>query len=82
MNRTELFQIAEKHGIRQDKHKALAATRQELLAYYSSDQGQTEIMNAPRIPVEFNDDFPLPNLPVGRIVDLLMQEVEIYAKGC
>ncbi len=80
MNRRQLFQIAEKNGIRQYRTKALAATRQELLAYYKSEQGQEEIRNAPRIPVEFNDDFPLNEQPAELIVNLLMQEVENYAK--
>lgn len=81
MNRTELFQVARKHDIYRNTEKALAATKQELLAYYKSDQGQEEIRSAPQIPVEFNDNFPLSEQPVERIVSLLMQEVETYAKN-
>ncbi len=75
MNRTELFKIAKKHN------GNLAAIRQELLDYYRSEQGQEEIRNAPRIPVEFNNDFPLNDKPAELIVNLLMREVENYAKN-
>lgn len=81
MNRTELFQIAEKHGIKKNKQKALPAIRQELNNYFRSEQGQECLRNAPRIPVEQNGDFPLPDQPIDRIVTLLMQEVELYAEG-
>lgn len=81
MTRTELFQIADKHGIKRGEVKALVPIRKELLAYYTSEVGQEEIRSAPRIPVEFNESFPLSEQPATLIVNLLMQEVEYYAKN-
>lgn len=80
MNRTELFRIARKHGIQNKGKKVFAAIRQELLNYYRSEEGQKEIENS-CITVEFNDDFPLSAQPVERVVDLLMMEVEAYARN-
>jgi hypothetical protein len=79
VNRVELFQIAEKNGIRENAQRALVLTRQELIDYFNSEKGQQELSHY-RIYVEFNDDFPLAVQKVERVVDLLMMEVEAYAR--
>ncbi|MGD9663118.1 MAG: hypothetical protein AB7U63_17820 [Porticoccaceae bacterium] len=78
MSRSDLFTIAERHGIKTNRTQALAKLRQYLLDYYRSPEGQAEISAAPRIIVEPGNVFPLQDQNVEVIVDLLLQEVEGY----
>lgn len=78
LSRSDLFAMAEKHGIKANPSQALIRLRQELLDYYRSPEGQAEINSAPRITVEPGNIFPLQDQRIEVIVDLLLQEVEGY----
>lgn len=78
MSRSDLFTIAERHGIKTNRAQALAKLRQYLLDYYRSPEGQAEINTAPRITVEPGNVFPLQDQNIEVIVGLLLQEVEGY----
>ncbi|GAB7387354.1 hypothetical protein BSNK01_11900 [Bacillaceae bacterium] len=78
--REDLFAMAEKHGIRQNKSEALRLVREELMQYFQSPEGQEELRRLPRVYVDFNADFPLQDTQLQRVVDLLMPEVEKYAE--
>jgi len=78
MTRKELYDLAVKHGIKENKEKALESLRNELINHFQSEQGRRELNNAPRVIVEGNDMYPLQNNTIETIVDLLLKEVEMF----
>lgn len=78
MTREELFNIALRLGIKDDKEKAIHLLREELKEYFNSEEGMNFMQNSPRVYVDGNANFPLQDSHVNVIVDLLMKEVMDY----
>lgn len=75
-NRTDLNSLKEKHTRtigKGDKKLDRDSLREELIAYYNSEEGQRELKAAPRVTVEFQPNFPLQDQPVEVIVDMILQ---------
>lgn len=76
LNRSDFRKLKEKHMKDNGKgHKKLDrdSLREELIAYYKSEEGQRELKAAPRVTVEFQPNFPLQEQPVETIVDMILQ---------
>ena len=89
MTRTQLFELAEKHGLRgkgklthEEKAKRRAAMKAELVAYFKSPEGRAALERAPRVNITDEDgrslssDFPLQDQALERLADLIMQEID------
>jgi hypothetical protein len=78
MTRADLFNMALKLGIKDDREKALHLLREELKKYFNSDEGMNYLQNSPRVYVEGNNNFPLQDNHINVIIDLLIKEVAGY----
>ncbi|MHB8122587.1 MAG: hypothetical protein ACYDG4_10580 [Desulfuromonadaceae bacterium] len=76
LKRTDLNSLKEKHTKahgKGDKKLNKDSLREELIAYYNSEEGQRELKAAPRVTVEFQPNFPLQDQPIEVIVDMILQ---------
>lgn len=76
MNRSDLYNLAIKCGIKENKEKALMLMRERLIEYFNSSEGKEILAKAPKIIVEGGNGFVYQNRPVENIVNLILQEVE------
>ncbi|MCL6557463.1 MAG: hypothetical protein K6U74_01435 [Firmicutes bacterium] len=78
LKRTDLDYLKKKHTTGKGKNRKLDRDklREELIAYYKSEEGQRELKAATRVTVEHHPNFPLQDQPVEVIVDMIMQEFD------
>lgn len=75
-NRSDLKGMKERHTKghgKGDKRLDKDSLREELIAYYKTEEGQRELKAAPRVTVEHHPNFPLQEQPIEVIVDMILQ---------